>query len=134
MMTPPPVKYPRRRHRRGRARAAQAPPAPPAQLTLVSAVYDAGAAVTLTFDRPIDIAGLDGSVVIVEDGVHSQFRYNGTAGATLLSPVTVQIELAGVEEFVGPGIRLDAGSGNGIVAVDDGGTWGGASDLELPFP
>ena len=106
----------------------------PAALTLVSAIYEAGAAVTLTFDRAIDIAGLDGNVVMVEDGVHSQFRYAGTAGATLLSPTTVQIELAGVEEFVGPDIRLNVGITNGIVAVDDGGTWLGASDVELPFP
>ena len=120
--------------RRRRRAAAAAPPAPPAALVLVSAIYDAGAAVTLTFDRPIDIAGLDGSVIIVEDGVHSEFRYAGTAGATLRSPPTVQIELAGVEEFVGPGIQLDAGAANGIVAVDDGGAWGGASDVELPWP
>ena len=120
--------------RRRRRAAAAAPPAPPAALVLVAAIYDAGAAVTLTFDRAIDIAGLDGSVIIVEDGVHAEYRYAGTVGATLLSPATVQIELAGVEEFVGPGIQLDAGAANGIVAVDDGGAWGGASDVELPFP
>ena len=134
MISVPPVKFPRRK-RRGRPRASTPPaPPPPAALVLVSAIYDAGAAVTLTFDRAIDIAGLDGSVIIVEDGVHSQFRYNGTVGATLLSPATVQIELAGVEEWTGPDIRLDAGAANGIVAVDGGGTWGGATDLELPFP
>ena len=126
---------PRFRKRRGKTRRVPpAPPAPPVELVLVSAIYDAGAAVTLTFDRAIDIAELDGAVVVVEDGVHSQFRYAGTAGATLLSPETVQIELAGVEEFVGPDIRLNVGITNGIVAVDDGGTWLGASDLELPFP
>ena len=134
MLTIPPTPFRNRRGRPLRRPPAAAPPVPPVALVLVSAIYDAGAAVTLTFDRAIDIAGLDGSVIIVEDGVHSQFRYAGTWGATLLSPVTVQIELAGVEEFVGPDIRLDAGITNGIVAVDDGGTWAGASDLELPFP
>ena len=122
----------KRRVRRKRKQDASS--APPVALTLVSAIYDAGAAVTLTFDRAIDISALDGSVVIVEDGVHSEFRYAGTVGATLLTPATVQIELAGVEEWTGPDIRLDAGTGNGIVAVDDGGTWGGVVDLELPFP
>ena len=133
-MTPPTIIPAKRRVRRKRKQAAAGEPVPPVALTLVSAIYDAGAAVTLTFDRPIDIAALDGSAIVVEDGVHSEFRYNGTAGATLLSPVTVQIELAGVEEWTGPDIRLDAASANGIVAVDDGGAWGGVSELPLPFP
>ena len=129
----PPLQPPRRRSGSKRRRTQPTPPTPVA-LVLVSAIYDAGAAVTLTFDRAIDIAGLDGSVIIVEDGVSSQFRYAGTAGATLLAPATVQIELAGVEEFVGPDVRLNVGITNGIVAIDDGGTWLGASDVELPFP
>jgi len=31
-------------------------------------------------------------------------------------------------------VRLSAGAANGIVAVDDGGTWAGTTNTELPFP
>jgi hypothetical protein len=34
----------------------------------------------------------------------------------------------------GPGTELTATSATGIVAVDDGGTWAGVSDLSMPFP
>ena len=66
MLIPAPPLYPRKR--KPRPKAQPTPPAPPVALVLVSAVYEGGAAVTLTFDRPIDIAGLDGSSVIVDDG------------------------------------------------------------------
>src|SRR5688572_23304957 len=91
MMTPPPVKYPRRRHRRGRARAAQAPPAPPA-LVLVAASY-AGLEMTLAFDRAIDIAGLVGAQIVVDDAVEAGLRYAGTGAAVLVGPAAVVIEL-----------------------------------------
>ena len=118
--------------RRKRKPGAAAPNLLP--LTLVAAVYEGGAAVTLTFDRAIDIAGLDGSSATVDDGVFGLSQYAGTAAATLQSPTSVQIELSAIGEWTGPDVRLNVGTGNGIVAVNDGGTWGGVSDLELPFP
>ena len=101
----------------------------------MSAEYQESTWVRLTFDRPIDIAGLVGSAIVVDDADLSATRWQGTAAATMVTAVTVQIELAEVETIVGgSGILLDATGGSGIVAVDDGGAWAGVSDVELPFP
>ncbi len=106
-----------------------------AALTLVAAVYQEAAWVQLTFDRPIDVAGLIGSAIVVKDANLSATRWQGTAGATMVTAVTVQIELTEFDPLVGgSGILLDATGGSGIVAVDDGGPWGGVTDVELPFP
>ena len=94
---------------------------------------DDGPFVTLTFGRAVSIAGFDGSQLSVEHQVNEVVY--AASSATLLDPATVKVEL-----FVdaacpaGPDVLLDAAAGNGIVAVDDGGTWAGASELELPYP
>jgi hypothetical protein len=132
MLTIGPTEF--RRHRRIKPRAeTQAPP--PAALTLVAAAYDNDSVtLTLTFDRAIDIAGIVGGDVIVNDADITGNLYEATGPATLTSPTTVRIELNGVGEATGTGVRLSAGSANGIVAEDDGGTWAGVADVELPFP
>ncbi len=99
----------------------------------MAATYDAGLTVTLTFDRPIDVSGFDGSFVIVRDG-NLGFLYDATAGAILVSPNAAELTLVPLEGDSSVGVTLSATPDTGIVAVDDGGTWGGASDLELPFP
>ena|SRR5688572_8313402 len=131
MLLPAPPLYPRKRKPRPRGNR---PPAPAAALTLVAADYDPGTAVILTFDRAIDISSLDGSAIIIDDGAFQGFRYSATLAAALTAPATVRIELDGVEEFVGPDVRMTAGAGNGIVAVDDGGTWAGVVNVVLPLP
>jgi hypothetical protein len=133
MMTVPPVKFPRRKRRRGRARASS-PPTPPVALNLVSATYEEVVSVSLTFDRPIDIAGLDGAQITVDDGAVAGILYAATGVATLTDPQTVRIELVEVGVSGDPGTRLNASAASGIVAVGDGGTWAGVSDVELPFP
>ncbi len=131
MLTTPPVKYPRRLRQRLRTRPA--PAAPPVALTLVAATYEAGAAVTLTFDRAISIAGFDGSFVTVRDEAEAML-YDATGGAELIGPAVVRLTLVPVEGDSSVGVTLTASPDTGIVAVDDGGTWGGVSDLQLPFP
>ncbi len=107
----------------------------PVALVLIAATYQEATWVRLTFDRPIDIAGLVGSAIVVDDANLSATRWQGTAAATMVTAVTVQIELTEFDPLVGgSGILLDATGGSGIVAVDDGGAWGGVSDVELPFP
>jgi hypothetical protein len=102
---------------------------------LVAATYDNDSVtLTLTFDRAIDIEGIVGGDIIVNDADITANLYEATGPATMLSPTTVRIELIGVSESTGTGVRLSAGAANGIVAVDDGGTWGGADALALPFP
>ena len=127
MLNVPPLPFLRRRVRKA------PPPAPPA-LTLVSAAYTEGASVTLTFDRPIDIAAIDVAAVTVDDGGASGFMFQGSGAATLASPAAVEVPLVDTGFTASPATTLTAGPGTGIVADDDGGTWAGVTDLPLPFP
>jgi hypothetical protein len=125
------IPKPPRRRRKGRDATR---PMAPAALTLTAASFDNDTVtITLTFDRAIDIAELVGGDIIVNDADITGNLYEATGAATMLSPTTVQIELNGVGESTGTGVRLSAGAANGIVAVDDGAAWGGVTDLELPF-
>jgi hypothetical protein len=99
---------------------------------LVAAAYDPGATVTLTFDRPVDVAAMDVAAVAVDDGPVMGFRYVGFGTPTMLDPRTVNVTLTGVEDFPGPGVTLSVAAGNGIVAAG-GGAWAGVSDVALPF-
>ncbi|MDQ3440502.1 MAG: hypothetical protein M3478_09155 [Planctomycetota bacterium] len=126
----------RRVRRKRKQDATSSSPVPPAALVLVAATFTAGdpSSLTLTFDRAIDIDALDGSVVLVRDGAQTEILWDATGGAVLTGPATMEITLTPVEGDSAPGTVLTAGPGNGIVAVDDGGTWGGVSELALPFP
>jgi hypothetical protein len=121
------------RRRRGRGRRVKtAGPAP--ALTLVGATYSVLAqTVELSFDRAIDIDAIDGSAITVIDGPGA-ILWNGTGGATLLSPTTVRLLLVEIDSATGSQVLMTATGANGIVAVDDGAGWGGVSDLVLPFP
>lgn len=101
-------------------------------LTLVSASYAPGDAVTLAFDRAIDIDSLDASAIVVRDGQYAFAQFVGGEGATLDGASTVVVPLAMGEGWSDPGVRLSVGANSGIVAAD-GGTWAGVSDVELPF-
>ncbi len=106
----------------------------PAGLNLVGAEYVAGATITLTFDRAIDIAGLVGNQIVVDDGANTGVIWEAIGAATLLGPAIVRI---GLTDLGGSSIAdtvLDASAATGIVAVDDGGTWDGVTNLVLPFP
>ncbi len=108
--------------------------AAPAALTLVSAVYNEGPDLVLTFDRQIDIASMDVNQVIVDDGEIFGFRYQGVGAPELTSPTTVRVLLNGISEDPDPGVHFSVGAANGIVAVDDGAAWTGCVDLVLPYP
>jgi hypothetical protein len=132
-MNTPTIIPAKRRVRRKRKQGASAEPAPPVALNLVAATYDPGLSVTLTFDRAIDVSGFNGSFVIVRDGDNS-FLYDAMGGAVLMGPNVVELTLVLVEGDSSVGVTMTVSPENGIVAVDDGGAWGGASDVELPFP
>lgn len=127
ILIPPRTFVRKRRHR-------AAPASPVAALMLVSATCEEGSWVRLGFDRAIDIAGLVGSQITVDDGSSTAMRYDATGTATLISPTVVQIELVSLGEWTEPGLTLNATAGTGIVAVDDGGEWAGVVALPLPFP
>jgi hypothetical protein len=102
----------------------------------VSAAYEEGDenAVVLTFDRAIDIAGLDGAQITVNDGVYVGSVFAATGAATMLTPASVRITMNPIGEAELGAVTLSASATSGIVAVDDGGTWSGAVDEPLPFP
>jgi hypothetical protein len=125
------------RVRRQRADAATLTPAPPAQaLILQAAAYEEAEenAVVLTFDRAIDIVGLDGAQITVNDGVYVGSVFAATGAATMLSPASVRIVMNPIGEAELGLVTLTASAASGIVAVDDGGTWAGLTDEPLPFP
>jgi hypothetical protein len=123
------------RKRRGQSKRTPPAPPPPATLVLVEAAYDEVAqTIRLTFDRAIDVAGLVGAQITVDDGAITGTRYEAVGTATLDGPAAVVIGLLELEPSEDPGTLLSAGAGNGIVAIDDGGTWAGVTDLALPFP
>ena len=122
-----------RKHPRPIRRAPRVAPPPAAPLVLVSARYEEAAAVDLTFDRAIDVAGIDPAALLVWDGGYG-FEYQGTDAAELLSPTTVRVILIGIAEWTGEGVTMSVAADNGIVAADDGGAWAGVTDLALPFP
>jgi hypothetical protein len=104
-------------------------------LTLLEASFDEGApSVRLAFDRPIDIDGLVGSAITVDAGNVTGMRYQATGVATMDGASAVVIGLVAVVPSASPDTLLTAGAGNGIVAIDDGGLWSGATDLVLPYP
>jgi hypothetical protein len=133
MLVIPPTKNPRRIPPKAEP-TLKPPTPPPAPLVFVSGIVDPGSyAVFLSFDRPIDIADVDvtqftldlaaGGLALVGSGAAS---YNGSNGIRV--PMVVSGSYGGSDN------RVSAAAGNGIVAVDDGGTWAGCSDVELPYP
>src|SRR5687767_1416127 len=129
METSPPFIPSKPRVRRKRRGVPATPP--PAALVLVAAVYtDSPRMIRLTFGRAIDIAGLDGNQITLDDG-NFGVRYVATGPATLFDATTADIELNELEPFGGTGVLLSATGASGIVAVDDGGTWAGVVNLAV---
>ena len=122
------------RKRRGQIK--HAPPAAPA-LTLLEAEFTyvgPGAALRLEFDRAIDIAAFVPAQVTVQDPAGTGFAYVGTGVVDTPDAQTVVVEMAQTTEAAGSLNTVSATAGTGIVAVDDGATWNGVTDLDLPYP
>ena len=123
------------RRRRDRTWQPHEAPPEPAALVLVSATYDAGVPyIQLTFDRAVDVSGMDGSQVTVNDGIEAGGFFAADGAVTIVSPTTVRIELSELSSSSTPSTTLTATAGNGIVAADDGAAWAGVGGVGLPFP
>ena len=121
---------PARIFRKPQPKATAAPPAP---LTLVSASFDPdGPEVYLTFDREIDTTGLVVGAFVVDDGPDGH-QLVGFEEPVFVSPTEVSVLMHITGSASGDDVVLNVAAGNGIVAVDDGGTWAGVSGVVLPF-
>ena len=123
------------RKRSGRIKSKPNAARPAVPVVLTAAVYDSDELLlVLTFDRAVDVSGIVGAAILVDDQQHNDATFAATGAVEQVSEAVVQIGLELVGDSTGVGVHLDAAAGNGIVAVNDGGTWAGASDLVLPFP
>lgn len=130
MLTPVPTK---RKHRRPVVKPIEPEPAP-AALVLVAASFDPdGPEVYLTFDRAIDISALVVAQFALADGPDGG-QFVGFNAPSLVGPNEVQVLMNRTGDYSGADQLLTVGSTNGIIAVDDGGMWGGVTDLVLPVP
>ena len=100
---------------------------------LVAADYEESTWLWLSFDRPLDIAGLVGSAIQVNDPSNGTL-FAATGPATLNEPTVLQLGLVVVTDSSTGDLSVTATGASGIVAVDDGGTWAGVTNLLLPFP
>ena len=129
MLSNPPSKYKHRGHpvRRGQELPLQT-------LVLVSASYDEiGLTLFLTFDRAVDASGLVAAQLTVDDGSINSSIYGGVGAATVISPTQISIALVRLGDAPLAPVTLTATALTGIVAVDDGGSWAGVTDLGLPY-
>lgn len=129
MLSIPPVPY---RKRRGRGRLQKRQPVAPLVLVGAQLIIDDNH-LNLTFDRPIDITGIDVTTITVLNGP-AGIIFGCNPDPELISPTTVQFELLYLNIGSGPSITLSVTSANGIAAADDEGTWTGVEGVVLPFP
>ncbi len=125
MLIIPPAKV------RTRPRVKRAP-APP---VLVSASYDpVGLVVTLGFDRPVRIVGIDGTQISLNDPVTNAASYQGNGDVGRVDQMTLLINLVAVGAASGSQTTMSATTGNGVMARIGSGLWLGVTNLVLPFP
>src|SRR3954471_10150548 len=104
---------------RGARRAPARAPAP----FLVAVSFDAVAhRVDLTFDRPVSIAAMDATRVVVDDS-DDGLRWRGSGTPTLPSPEVVRVTLTNLGLYSVPVTLLTAAAPTGIVPADGGGMW-----------
>src|SRR3954449_9406366 len=115
-----PTIIPAKRRVRHKAR----PVAPPA-LTLVAAAFDSTLIrLDLTFDRPVNIAAMDVTKLVVDDSDNG-YRYHGSGTPTLLTPAHVRVTMTALFPIAADVTLLTAGTPTGIVADGEGGPWKG---------
>ena len=126
LSTPPPI---RKNHGHS-----SRPIKPRQTLVLVSANYDETVPLlSLVFDRAIDASLFVAAQVMVSDGSFNMSVYGGVGPAIVEAPERISVALVRLSDAPLAPTTLTASALTGIVAVDDGGTWAGVSELGLPF-
>ena len=106
----------------------------PAGLRLVAAAYDfALHRIDLTFDRPVNVADMDVTQIVIDDS-DSGNRYKGSGTPTLTAPATVRVNTTLVGPVSVPNTFLTAGPDSGLTGAGDRGTWAGVTEQQVPFP
>lgn len=128
----PRKQFPRRRRRHD---VVSSPPTP-AALTLTAAdasISDDKSQVTLTFDRDVDVSAMNVTAIRVGT-ISTGNLYQGDGVPSVFGGQIVEIDLVAIDTYPETNVKLFADADNGIVAVDDGGTWVGTGGTTLPFP
>jgi len=123
------------RKKRARMKAPTAAPTPPpgAPLNLEDAnYYHDTLTLVISFDRDISISGFVPSQITVSDGQYNNHVYTAS-GATMLGTSALTVTLVAGATYEADQVVMNASALTGITAVNDGGTWAGASDLGLPY-
>jgi hypothetical protein len=94
------------------------------------ATSKAGGSLTLTFDRVVGVSGFNEASITVD---HMGLAY-GVVGVAFHLGSLVVLAMTETGPSVVFGDVLSASAASGIVAVNNGGTWPGVSNLGLPFP
>jgi len=76
----------------------------------------------MVFSRAIDISGMDGTAIELDDGTFNHGQYFAIGDAVLSDPVTLDVRVLYFTSGSPAGVHLTAPE-CGIVAVDDGTAW-----------
>ena len=108
----------------------------PPVLVAAELEFSGGPALRLTFERAIDVAGLEPSQVTVNDGGAGGTGLAYEAGAVDDTPTPESVVLLLAEDgLAAPGATtMTAAGGAGIVAAAGGAAWAGVTGLALPWP
>lgn len=130
MLKVPPIPFIRRR------RARRSPTQAPAALVLQAAemINFEPPVLRVRFDRAIDVSAIDVGQITVNYPSGPGFEYVGEEVTGAPDPETFELAMTELGSATGSQDVLNATGATGIVAVDDGGTWPGVTELLLPYP
>src|SRR4051812_8105755 len=107
-MSIPPIIFPAKRRVHRKRRLAASPPPGPVLVQAVYPIEGVAGAIDLKFDRAINIDAVDGTQIIVKDGLITGFINDGSGGAEMPDEQTVRFFLVGLEEYETPNQLLSA--------------------------
>ena len=131
MSLPTFIPAPPRKYRERKLSGSSTTPVGP--LALVSATYLESSTITLVFNQPIDIAGFDGTSIVVSDG-DLGVVYDASGEVDQGPSNTLVCGLVEIATGVGGSLTLTVSGGNGIRTVAGMIEWSGIGTTVLPIP